>query len=200
MSGPAHEGSAGRYCAQWYGGGGMSGAAGGGTGGAGGRRPGDLPGPGGGGRGRPGRPARPNGGRAGGGRGSGIRVNEVPVSPELLLDEADRLLREVVPGTRGLWPRACTCLIRMALEAALDGLWHRRGPRVAAAPMRAQLLVLTRYVDESEAARIEQLWATLSRCGHHHAYELAPTAAELRRWHDHARAAVALLAAAGGTR
>ena len=26
-------------------------------------------------------------------------------------------------------------------------------------------------------------WTGLSRAGHHHAYELAPTAAELRSWH-----------------
>jgi hypothetical protein len=118
-------------------------------------------------------------------------------TPSALLAETDRLLREVVPGTRGVWPRACAWLLRLALERALDDFWRRTNREVAAASMRAQLIVLTRYLGPRTVSRVEQLWVGLSRAGHQHAYELAPTAAELRRWHGEVVAAVATLESAG---
>jgi hypothetical protein len=105
------------------------------------------------------------------------------MTPGQLLGEADRLLTTVVPETRGCWPRACAWLIRLALEQALDDYWARVLPEAAKCGMRAQLLLLPSYVDTGTAERAREAWGGLARAAHHHAYELAPTAAELRGWH-----------------
>lgn len=110
---------------------------------------------------------------------------------EVLLDTADRLLTEVVPGTTGLWPRTVALATRAALELELDAYWARVRPEVAAAPARAQLLLLTSYAGADVARDATQAWHGLSRGSHHHAYELAPTAAELRDWLDTVRRLVA---------
>lgn len=110
-----------------------------------------------------------------------------------VLQHADRLLREVVPGTRGLWPRCCTWLLRIALEQALDDFWAATYPTVQNSSRRAQLLTLSRYLDPADARHVHQLWIDLSRASHHHAYELAPTSGELRRWHHEVAATVILL-------
>ncbi len=101
---------------------------------------------------------------------------------ELLLDTADRLLAHVVPGTRGVWPRAVAFALRAALEMELDAYWRRVQPEVVHAPMRSQLLLLRSYTGADVAAEAVEAWHVLSRACHHHAYELAPTAQELRRW------------------
>ena len=101
-----------------------------------------------------------------------------------LLGEADRLLTTVVPGTRGRWPRACAWLIRLALEQTLDGYWNRVLPQAAECGMRPQLLLLPVYAGGDIAERAREAWMGLARATHHHAYELAPTAAELRGWHQ----------------
>ncbi len=101
-----------------------------------------------------------------------------------LLDEADRLLTTVVPGTRGRWPRACAWLIRLALEKSLDDYWTARLPEAKSCSMRAQLLLLPRYAGAELAGDARDAWFGLARATHQHAYELAPTAAELRTWHD----------------
>ena len=106
------------------------------------------------------------------------------MTPESLLAEADRLLVAVVPGTRGRWPRACAWLIRLALEQALDRYWASVLPEAAACGMRAQLLLLPAYAPGETARRAREAWTGLARATHHHPYELAPTAAELRTWHD----------------
>lgn len=54
--------------------------------------------------------------------------------------------------------------------------------------MRQQLLLLPQYARaSSEAADAASLareaWLGLAGAAHHHVYELAPTAQELRRWH-----------------
>ncbi|MGH3847141.1 MAG: hypothetical protein ACRDS0_37830 [Pseudonocardiaceae bacterium] len=82
----------------------------------------------------------------------------------------------------GLWPRCTAWLIRLALEHALDHLWATSHPGVAECPMRSQLLVLRVVVDIDTQYQISELWGALSRAGHHHHYELSPTAAELRGW------------------
>ena len=101
-----------------------------------------------------------------------------------LLDEADKLLTTVVPGTRGLWPRACATLTRLALEKALDDFWAARLPEAKNCSMRAQLLLLPWYAGVEVATDARDAWFGLARATHHHAYELAPTAAELRTWHE----------------
>ena len=97
---------------------------------------------------------------------------------------ADRILREPDLVEAGAWPRACTWLIRLALEHALDDYWDAHRAEVRAAPRRAQLLTLTRTVDADLGRQATALWHQLSRAAHHHAYELAPTATELREWHS----------------
>ncbi|MDT7618358.1 MAG: hypothetical protein QOF00_5805 [Pseudonocardiales bacterium] len=96
---------------------------------------------------------------------------------------ADRILRAPDLVEAGTWPRACTWLIRLALEHAVDDYWTTHRPEVGTASRRAQLLALTRTVDPELGRRGTELWHQLSRAAHHHAYELAPTAAELREWH-----------------
>jgi len=105
------------------------------------------------------------------------------VNAQELLDEADRLLTTVVPGTRGRWPRACAVLIRLAVEKSLDDFWAARLPEAMKCSMRAQLLLLPRYAGPDVASDARDAWFGLARATHHHAYELAPTAAELRTWH-----------------
>jgi len=105
------------------------------------------------------------------------------VNAQELLDEADRVLTTVVPGTRGRWPRACATLIRLALEKSLDDYWALVLPEARNCSMRAQLLLLPRYAGAEMAGDARDAWFGLARATHHHAYELAPTAAELRTWH-----------------
>jgi hypothetical protein len=115
------------------------------------------------------------------------------MTPDELLAESDRLLSTVVPGTRGRWPRACAWLTRLALEQALDEYWSRVLPEAVNCGVRPQLLILPRYADPGTAALAAEAWYGLARATHHHAYDLAPTAVELRRWHDLVRAVVAQL-------
>ena len=105
------------------------------------------------------------------------------MTPEDLLAEADRLLTTVVPGTRGRWPRACAWLIRLALERSLDDFWAENLPEAAGCGMRPQLLLLPRYAGPGVAEQASDAWLGLARATHRHAYDLAPTATELRRWH-----------------
>jgi hypothetical protein len=65
--------------------------------------------------------------------------------------------------------------------------------------MRPQLMMLHRYAGASTAAQAAEAWYGLARATHHHAYDLAPTAAELRRWHDLVRAVMAELTTARQT-
>jgi hypothetical protein len=114
--------------------------------------------------------------------GSGTAV----VTPEELLTAADQLLTSPVPGAGAQWPRACALLIRLALEMTLDRFWARVLPEAAGCGMRQQLLLLPLYtVDLPGAAGLaREAWLGLAGAAHHHAYELAPTAAELRTWHS----------------
>ena len=112
------------------------------------------------------------------GAGSGLEAAEY-------LTTTDRLLRERLKGTDGLWPRACVWLLRLALEAALRGLWHREIAAVATVSMRAQLLSLGSLdnLDQAVPARAEYLWTVLSSACHYHPYELSPTVEEVPSWH-----------------
>jgi hypothetical protein len=102
--------------------------------------------------------------------------------PRRLLDAARGMLR---PDrfTAGLWPQGVALLTRQALESALDELWRRRAPGIAAASARAQLLCLGNYLRHPGLAEgVGYAWSGLSRACHHHAYELPPTAPELQGW------------------
>lgn len=102
-----------------------------------------------------------------------------------LLATADRLLSASLRGSDGQWPRTCALLTRLALEGMLDEYWARAEPSARDSSMRAQLLLLPlpRFAGPEAALLAREAWLGLSRAAHHHAYELAPTAAELRRWH-----------------
>ncbi len=101
--------------------------------------------------------------------------------PLELLRMADGLLRRPDPATAGLWPRASAILALQALEASVRLLWERRALAFDGCPMRAQLICLWAYLgDAGLAARTSLVWSALDRACHHHVYELAPTAAELR--------------------
>jgi hypothetical protein len=120
-----------------------------------------------------------------------------PATPEELLDSADLLLTSPVEGLGSLWPRACALVIRLALEQSLDRYWALVLPEAAECGMRQQLLLLPLYasppadvfsdedwdpaLDATTLAR--EAWRGLARAAHHHVYELAPTAGELRQWH-----------------
>lgn len=107
------------------------------------------------------------------------------VTPEDLLAAADQLLTSPVSGVGAQWPRACALLIRLALEKTLDRFWARTLPAAASCGMRQQLLLLPLYTVDLPAAvgLAREAWLGLAGAAHHHAYELAPTAPELRTWH-----------------
>lgn len=115
-------------------------------------------------------------------------------TPTELLDSADQLLKSPLPGLGNLWPRACALLIRTALELILDQHWARVLPEAVDCGMRAQLLLLPLYVTSDPAsadaasasdavALAREAWLGLAGAAHHHAYELASNASELRAWH-----------------
>ena len=97
---------------------------------------------------------------------------------------AQDLLDKQAPGSHGVWPRATAWLLRLSLEASLRDFWTLRLPEASDCNMRAQLLVLPRYSSPEIARDVGQTWSGLSRAGHHHAYELAPSAAELKAWSE----------------
>jgi hypothetical protein len=127
---------------------------------------------------------------------TGYGTGTASVSPEELLAAADQLLTTPVPGVGAQWPRACAVLIRLALEMTLDRFWVRVLPPAADCGMRQQLLLLPLYTTASPAAAglAREAWLGLAGAAHHHAYELAPTAAELRTWHIKVSELASLLA------
>ena len=98
-----------------------------------------------------------------------------------LADAAEQVLVDPNDALFGCWARASALLARQSLEMAVDRLWRTRTPLVAGCSMAAQLLVLPSYLRDQEAARdAAYAWSALSRACHHHAYELPPTASEVR--------------------
>ena len=103
--------------------------------------------------------------------------------PRQLLAMAEGLLHRADPATAGLWPRASALLALAALEASVLRLWQRRALDLQGCSMRTQLICLRSYLEDPKlAARTGHAWSALSRACHHHAYELGPTAGELRSW------------------
>jgi hypothetical protein len=116
-----------------------------------------------------------------------------------LLAAAERLLASPLQGAdgewlEGHWPRTCALLVRLALESALDDYWERKLPSAAKCSMRAQLLLLPRFATDEAVVLARESWLGLSCAAHHHAYELAPTAAELREWHSEVGRLASMLA------
>ena len=104
-------------------------------------------------------------------------------TPRVVLSLARGMLGRVDPDTAGLWPRAAALLACRALETTMHRLWERRTLDLQDRSMRVQLICLRTYLGDADlAARAGHAWSALSRACHHHPYELAPTAAELRGW------------------
>jgi len=104
-------------------------------------------------------------------------------TPRVVLSLAHGVLGRADPATVGLWPRVSALLACRALEATVCRLWERRTLDLQGCPMRIQLICLRTYLEDADlAARAGHTWSALSRACHHHAYEVAPTAAELRDW------------------
>ena len=109
-----------------------------------------------------------------------MRTQASAADPAELLSLARVFLSRPDAKTAGVWPRASALLARQALEAALDGYWAARGIAFETRSSRAKLICLAQYLDDRElAGRVHHAWGALSDACHHHAYELAPTVAEL---------------------
>ncbi len=105
------------------------------------------------------------------------------------LDHVDRMLADV-RALDGIRVRCGAWLLRTTLERAVVALCGA-GPS-----MHALLLGLPKRVDADVAEDTARLWHALRRAAHHHDYEIAPTADELRGWHaDTKRLSGSLLAA-----
>ena len=98
-----------------------------------------------------------------------------------LLDYADELLDGKIPlGSRG--PRTAALLARCALEDWLDersSTWST--PQGLRPTTNSKLVALSALQDAELGERVKRAWHGLSRACHHHAYELQPSAAEIRR-------------------
>jgi hypothetical protein len=97
-----------------------------------------------------------------------------------LLDYAD----DVLDGTIALGPRAArtaALLGRLALEGWINEQstsWSSAGEK--SPTMNSKLVVLGRNRGANVGERARRVWHSLSRAVHHHAYELQPSAAEVR--------------------
>ena len=101
------------------------------------------------------------------------------VSPAVGLRNAERLLDGTVGGA-GSSARLAAFLARQALEELVDERCRALGADVPDANMRSKL-VIQRSLDTTERADAAAVaWNRLSNVCHHHAYELAPTVAEVR--------------------
>ena len=103
-------------------------------------------------------------------------------SPADLVAAARTVLDHPDALSGSAWARSTALLARQALEAAIAGFWRREVPEEVTGSFTTQLLCLRSYVPAEVAAGAFEAWAALSSACHHHAYDLAPTAAELHHW------------------
>lgn len=80
--------------------------------------------------------------------------------------------------------RAAALLARQALEDVVTQLCGQHGDDLAAATMRSRLICLRQLADTEVAEQASAAWAGLSAVCHYHAYELTPTAGEVRHLID----------------
>lgn len=99
-------------------------------------------------------------------------------TPAALLEQASAVLLEASPYSN----RAACWIARAALEDAVDDLLASRQRSVPKATMRSKLTLLQVGFgqDDEVPARAEYAWSGLTQACHHHAFELAPSAAEVR--------------------
>ena len=97
-----------------------------------------------------------------------------------ILDRASDLLNRPTAGTAGLWPRATAVLARQALELGLNEALSPKLPGIERANVRARLLCLQTYLENTQMAHeVNLTWWALTKACHHLSYELPPTAPEL---------------------
>ena len=103
------------------------------------------------------------------------------MTPVEILASADALSKPGRSTRTPGWPRVVAVLARHAIEESLCQYWALREPGMERCTGHAQLLCLPVYLSNRELARATAAaWSDLSRACHHHPYELAPTANELR--------------------
>ncbi|MGW6698240.1 hypothetical protein [Nocardia sp. NPDC055049] len=100
------------------------------------------------------------------------------------LRTADNLITDAGSDIGGMWPRASAWMLRIAMEQAIRELWRAVSPKMERVTVRAQLLVLPKYIGEEAAGEARLLWSELSTTAHHNDYQLAPAVEELRRWQE----------------
>jgi hypothetical protein len=95
-----------------------------------------------------------------------------------LLEQASSVLE----GAGGHSNRAACWIARAALESAVDDLLDTTNTPAPDATMRSKLTVLqvASGVDSTIPGQADYAWNGLSRACHHHAFELSPTATEVR--------------------
>jgi hypothetical protein len=95
-----------------------------------------------------------------------------------LLEQASAVLEASAAHSN----RAACWVARVALESAVDDLLETKQRSAPDASMRSKLTVLQVVFDQDDAvsARAEYAWSRLSQACHHHAFELSPTATEVR--------------------
>ena len=95
-----------------------------------------------------------------------------------LLAQAQQVL--ATRGTGGLSARMAAFLARQALEEIVTQRCAGLGAPAPGANMRSKLLVLRALDDPAAADRAAVAWSRLSTACHLHAYEMQPSAAEVR--------------------
>lgn len=95
-----------------------------------------------------------------------------------LLEQASAVLQEATAHSN----RAACWIARAGLESAVDGLLETKHRSAPEATMRSKLTVLQVVFEQDNelATRADYAWVRLSQACHHHAFELAPTATEVR--------------------
>ncbi|MPY94440.1 MAG: hypothetical protein GEV08_15680 [Acidimicrobiia bacterium] len=117
-----------------------------------------------------------------------------PDAPERTLAAARIVLDRKEAFGNASWHRSSALLARQALEAGIDRFWQAQSLEMRGVPRKRQLICLPWYLEDAAAARqVHETWAGLSNACHHHAYDLAPTAVELRAWFNDVAKALRLL-------
>ncbi|WP_082981962.1 hypothetical protein [Mycolicibacterium mucogenicum] len=100
------------------------------------------------------------------------------MSAVILLGHAQQILNK--PRADGLAPRMAAFLARQALEEIIVSRCARLGAPVESANARSRLIVL-RALDTADAAdSASRAWSGLSNACHVHAFELQPSASEIK--------------------
>lgn len=120
-------------------------------------------------------------------------------TPQDLLRSARTTVDRPAALDGSAWARSSALLTRQALETALADYWTRRAPGMESCSGLSQLVALPYYLDDPAARTAHETWAALSHGCHHHAYDLAPTAIELRSWIEATQQIIDALAAATAT-